>query len=152
MVADVHYTPDHIYAPMVDRIETRMVVNHNAENGWIIERALQYKNAFLHEDFKSGKPVYIRKTAREDGSYTQGKTRVVLRLKLYGNPSVTYYYVDGLLEFLQNLKAQMNEAEVCLKRIELETGSVIEAIKIDDFLETSSTIETMNDFYEAMVT
>lgn len=94
----------------------------------------------------------MRETTRADGSFKNGNTIGVLRLNLYGNPSGTYYYVDGLLEFLRKIKAQMNEAEVCLIRIELSTGNLIIAIAFDDFLAIASTLEARNHFYEAMDT
>lgn len=138
MVANIHYDPGCTSAPMVDRIAARMVICHNFQHGWWLEH-FDVKSAFLHEKYRYHKPVYIREMARADGSYKHGNTVGILRLNLYGNPSGTYYYIDGLLEFLRGLRADMNEAEVCLVRLEMRSGTVITAVAVDDFLATSST-------------
>lgn len=95
-------------------------------------------------------PVYIRETALENATSKHGKTIGVLRLNIYGNPSGTYYYIDGLLLILRKIRAKKNEAEVFLIRIDLISGSVIAAISVDNFLATASTMKAMNGFYESI--
>lgn len=71
------------------------------------------------------RPVFIKEMARADGSFKHGNTVEIPRLSFYGNPSGTLYYIDGLLEFLQSKRAQMNEAKVCLVILEMGEGTVI---------------------------
>lgn len=149
MLEHVHFDPKCTSAPMVDRIAARMVISHNVENGWVLEH-LDVKSAFLHEKYRYRKPVWVREMARADGSYKHGRTIGLLKLNLYGNPSGTYYYVDGLLEYLRQVHAQMNQAEVCLIRIEMEEGVLIMAVAVDDFLVTASNAKVMDEFYHVM--
>lgn len=90
--------------------------------------------------------MYIRETPRANGICKHGNTVGKLELSLYGNPSGTYYYVQGLFEFLRKHKAEMNQAEACLIRIEVAEGTIIMAVAVDDFLVTASTPESMNKF------
>lgn len=57
----------------------------------------------------------------------------VLRLNLYGNPSGTFYYIEGLMSFLAKLRAKLNEAESFLVTIEMNASTTVTAISIDDF-------------------
>lgn len=75
-----------------------------------------------------------------------------ITINLYGKPSGTYYYVDGLLQVLKQMNIQLNEAEVCLVRLHLNRGTVIIAVAVDDFLDTASSEETMEEFYRVMET
>lgn len=52
--------------------------------------------------------------ARADETYKHGKTVGMLKKNLYGNPSGTYYYIEGLMDFLKIIKVKLNEAEYCL--------------------------------------
>lgn len=74
----------------------------------------------------------------------------MLRLNLYGNPSGTFYYMEGLMEFLGKLKATLNQAESCLVRIEMKSGTIVDAIAIDDFLFAAETKEAMDEFFQTM--
>lgn len=74
----------------------------------------------------------------------------MLHLNLYGNPSGTYYYIEGILEFLRKIHPKLNEAESCLIRVEMPPGTVIEAIAVDEFLVTAQTKAAMDEFYTKM--
>lgn len=41
---------------MVDRMAARTVLVHSVEHGWNLEH-LDVKSAFLHEEYRFGKPV-----------------------------------------------------------------------------------------------
>lgn len=145
----VHYKPEHTSEPMVVRVAARMVASHSVKEGWHVGH-FDMTSAFLHEEYKYPKPVYIREMAREDGFYKHGNTVGVLMLNLYGNPSGIYYYVDGLPAFLPKIHAKLNEADVCLVRIEFKSGSVIMAVAVDDFPATASTMEAMDELYSVL--
>lgn len=78
--------------------------------------------------------------ARADGSYKDGGTIGILKRNLYGNPSGTYYHIEGLMNFLATVKAKLNEAESCLVKIEMKSGTIVAAIAIEYFLVTAETI------------
>lgn len=120
MLPNIHYHPTKTTMPMVGRVAFHMVNSHNAENCWILEH-FDIRSAFLHERHKYHHPLYIREPARADGTYKHEKTIVIMQLNLYGNPSGTFYYVDGLIEYLLTLQANLNEAYVCLARMLQET-------------------------------
>lgn len=130
MQPDINFDPDATSAPMVDKMAARMILTHNVEHGWHLEH-LDVKSAFLHEKYRYGKPVYLREMARTDGTYKHGNTIGILRLNIYGNPSRTYYYIEGLLDYLKKIRAQLNEAESCLIRVEMPSGMIIAAIAVD---------------------
>lgn len=87
---------------------------------------------------------------RADGTFKHGGTVGILRLNLFGNPSGTFYYIEGLMAFLRKLKVQLNEAEACLVKISMPSGTIIAAVAIDDFIVAAETEAAMNEFYEAM--
>lgn len=72
-----------------------------------------------------------------DGTYKHGQTIGLLKLNVYGSPSGTYCYVDGLLEFLKSRQAQVKEAEARLVKIKVPTGELIVAIAVEYFLTTA---------------
>lgn len=82
--------------------------------------------------------------ARADGSYIHGKIVIILMLNLYGNPSSTFYYIEGLITYLDEIGANLNEAESCLIRVENPSGTIIVSIAIDDFLVTAKTPQAMD--------
>lgn len=149
MRAHVHLDPASTSAPMVDRMAARMVIAHSVEHGWRLEH-LDVRSAFLHEEYRYGKPVYVREMPRADGSYKHGGTIGLLRLNLYGNPSGTFYYIEGLMAFLRKMHAQLNEAESCLVRLQMQAGTVIAAVAIDDFIVAAENTKAMDQFYAAM--
>lgn len=55
----IHFNPDHTSAPMVDRVATRMVVNHSVQEVWYPEN-FDVISAFLCDKCKNPKPLYIR--------------------------------------------------------------------------------------------
>lgn len=116
MKPNIHFDPECTSAPMVDRMAGRMVISHSVEQGWQLEH-LDVRSAFLHEEYKYGKPVYIRETPRAGGTYKHGETIGILRLNLYGSPSGTFFYIEGLMKFLGTLQAKLNDAESSLVRI-----------------------------------
>lgn len=61
----------------------------------------------------------------------------------YGNPSGTFYYFQGLLEYLTHNGAECNEQEHFLVQLDFWTGTMITAITVDDFLATASRKESM---------
>lgn len=79
-----------------------------------------------------------------DGSYTHGNQIVTLNLNVYGSPSDTYYYFDGLLQFLHQKEVQLNDAKVCLVKIKMHSGTEIMVLVVEVFLATAPTTEAMN--------
>lgn len=77
---------------------TRMVVADNVEHGWQIKH-FKIHRAFLHEKYGYQKPVYIREMAWENEEHKHGNTVVILVKKHYGDPSGTYYYIEGFLSY-----------------------------------------------------
>lgn len=134
---------------MVDSIAARMVISYSVDRGWKLEH-LDVQSEFLYEDYFYGKPVYIREASRADGTYKNGKTVGMLKRNLYGNPSGTYYYIQGLLKHLRNIRAKLNEAEACLVRVQMTSGTVVAAIAVDDFLVATETPKAMNEFETAL--
>lgn len=106
----------------------------------------------MHEKHKFHLPVYIKEMPRADGSYKHGITIGKLQLHLYRNPSGTFYYIKGLLEFLRKWKAKSSQEEACLGEMKLKTGIVIMAIAVDDFLVTALTTTAMDAFHNTMFT
>lgn len=149
MIPGVHYDAACTSAPMVDRIAARMIISYSADRGWKLEH-LDVKSAFLHEDYGYHKPVYIKEPARADGRYKHGRTVGILIRNLCGNPSGKFYYVQGLLDHLRKMQANLNQAEACLVRVQMPAGSVIAAIAVDDFLVTAETNEAMDQFTQAL--
>lgn len=82
--------------------------------------------------------------------FKHGKTVVRLIRNLHGNPSGTFYYVRGLLKFLKQLQAKINEAEICLVRIEMESGPIVVAVTVDDLLGTAPNKAAMKEFHTKM--
>lgn len=113
LIAHFHFNPAHTSAPMIDRVSVRMII------GWTLEH-FDITSAFLHERYKFHKPVYIKETASVDGTYKHVNTIVKLVLNLYGNPSATFYYLEGLFKFLRNRKSKINEAQACLVRLKVK--------------------------------
>lgn len=112
MKPGVHFNPDCTSAPMVDRMAARMVLAHNVAHQWNLEH-LDVKIAFLHEKYKYVKPVYLKEEATADGFYKHGNIVGILHLNLYGNPSGTFYYMEGLFDYLKKMMTKLNEAECC---------------------------------------
>lgn len=71
---------------------------------------------------------------------------------MYGNPSGTYYYADGLLEYIRNMQAAINETEVCLINIKVQGAELIMAVAVDDFLAAASIMKAIDDFYDVVKT
>lgn len=105
----------------------------------------------MHELYKFEKPMFIQKMARADGCYKHGKSVGRLVKNQYGNPLGTYSYVQGLLDFLQQHGAKCNKQEPYLVPIEFRNGTVIAPIAFDDFLATSSTTASMDDFHRLIL-
>lgn len=124
MKPHVHFDPQCTSAPMVDRVAARMVIAHVVKNGWTLEH-MDIHSAFINEKYKYTKPVYIREPARADGSFKYGKTTGILELNLYGNPSGTYYYLDGLLIYIKTKGFKSNEHQLCLVRLITRHGSAL---------------------------
>lgn len=68
MQPDVYFDPGCTSVPMVDNMAARIVISHSVEYDWQLEH-LDVKSAFLHEDYRYGKPLYLREMARADGLY-----------------------------------------------------------------------------------
>lgn len=86
---------------MVDRITARMIIAYSVEHNCVLEHS-DVHSAFLHDVNKFKSPVYVE--LRADGTYRHDKTVGILRLNLYRKQSGTFYYIEGLLEFLKNSK------------------------------------------------
>lgn len=142
----IHFGPKCTSAPMA-----RMVVSYSVDKGWTLEH-IDMKSAFLYGEYKYSKPVIIREAARSDGTYKYGNTVGVLMRNLFGNPSVTYYYVQGLLKHFRKIKDQLNEAEDCPVRVEMPAGAVIAAIAVEDLLVATETSEALEHFAAALKT
>lgn len=149
MQPDVHFNPEFTSAPMVDKMAARMVIGHNVVYGWQLEH-LDVKSAFLHAEYRYGKPVYLREMARADGTFRHGKTVGILMLNLYGNHSETYYCIEGLLDYLRETRARLNEAKSCLICVDMPSGTIIAAMAIEDFLVTAQKPQAMEEFYAIM--
>lgn len=128
-----------------------MVISHNVHYGWILEH-FDVRRAFLYERYELRAPVYICEEPRADGSYKHGNTVGLLIKNLYGNPSGTFYYVEGILEFLKCIQAKLNDAEACLIHVKMPSGMVIAAFAMDEFLVTAEKLTTRNEFYNIMST
>lgn len=144
-----HFDPKCTSAPMVDRCATRMFVVHSVEKGWPMER-FDIHSAFLHENYGYKKQVLIREMAKANGTFKHGKKVGILVKNQYGNPSGTFYYIVGLMEYLRKHGAIANEQEPCLVRMEFKSGILIAAIALDNFLVTASTTKAIYDFQNVM--
>lgn len=76
-----------------------MIMSHSVENYWRLQD-FDVRNASLHQKHKHEQTVYVREMERSNGQFTHGYNIFILTKNLYGNPSGTYYYVEGLLVFL----------------------------------------------------
>lgn len=68
MRPNVHFDLRCTSTPIVDRMAAWMVISHSFERGWSLEH-LDVRSEFLHEEYRYGKPVYIREMPRADGTY-----------------------------------------------------------------------------------
>lgn len=71
----------------------------------------------------------------------------MLELNLYGNPSGTYYYLDGLMTYMKKRACKINERELCLVRMQTQNGAVILVIAVDDFLAAAESLQAIDDAY-----
>lgn len=69
-----------------------------------------------------------------------------LVLNLYVNPSGTYYYHDGLFQYLKISKAEHNEEEFWLTNVVNEHGTLIIAVAVDYFLVTTEFTKSVDTF------
>lgn len=111
MRSHIHFDPTKTSAPLMDRMAARMILSHCFDHGWVLEH-LDVKSTFLHEEYKYKNQVFIREPQRADGTYKHGNTIEVLRQNLYGNPSGSFYYMEGLIKFLHNVKSRSLRGEV----------------------------------------
>lgn len=72
--------------------------------------------------------MYIHESAPTDGAYRHGRTTRILELNLYGNPSGTYYYLEGLFAYMKQNGFENNDREVCLGWLTTQSGIFIVAI------------------------
>lgn len=81
-----------------------------------------------------------------------GKNNREIDTKSLRKPSGTFFYMEGLLKFLREHNAKMNEAEACWVTLTVSTGTIIMAIAVDDFLATASSPKAMDKFHNIMST
>lgn len=62
-----HYIPEHTTAPLADKTTIQMLLAIKAAYGLIVEH-FYIKSAYVHEDCKYGKKVYVRQHRRYDGT------------------------------------------------------------------------------------
>lgn len=151
MIPGIHFDVDCTSAPMVHRGAARMAIRWRVDRGWTLEH-IDVKRNFLNEEYAYYKPFFIREGARAYGTYRDGKTIGIILRNLYGNPSGTYYYVQGLLNHSRAINAKLNEAEECLVRVQMLSGAVIAAIPVDNFLVAEETPSGMDEFVCALRT
>lgn len=82
--------------------------------------------------------------------FKHSNTAVRMMKNHYGNPSGTFNYVQGFLEYLTQNVAECNEKEPFLVQLESRTATVITEIAVYDFLSTSSENEAMDEFHSIM--
>lgn len=123
-----------------------MVLMHPVQHGWVLEH-MDIHSAFINERYKFEQPVYTKEPPRADGSYKHGQKTGILELNLYGNPSGTYYYLEGLFGYMKRRGFRPNDHDVCLVKLTTKSGTIIAAIAVDDFLAAASTKAAMDEFY-----
>lgn len=68
MVENVHFNRNQMSNPTAEQISGIVLFVIESQKGWCIEQ-FYIQNAYVHENFKFGKPVYFKQYKRANGSF-----------------------------------------------------------------------------------
>ena len=131
---------------MVERAAARMVIIHSVNYRWKLEH-FDIKSSFLQEKIRFAQPVYLKEMTRADVTYKHGKTVGRLIQNIYGTPSRSYYYLDGMFTYLIGHGVETSEQEACILKLTTPFGTMLIALAVDEFLVAAETDEAMDHFH-----
>ena len=149
MTPHIHYDPEKTATYMADRTTVRTMFAIAASMNMKIEH-FDITGAYLHEEYKHTKKVFIWQPPRFNGQYKHQATHGQLKGNVYGTPAAAHIYTTELHVHLKKHRYTQMRSDPSLFTGKVGKHRLIVAISMDDFMPCATIKKLIDELYNTL--